>query len=97
MELNNGQMEEYKHRHNTIWPELSELLKKAGISNYSIFLDEDSNILFGVMDIQNSMMLEELSRHPVMQRWWAYMSDIMETNVDNSPVTTPLKQVFHLP
>ncbi len=97
MKLFNGQEEEYKKRHDAIWPELTSLLKTTGIEDYSIFLDEETNSLFGVLRIDNKMKLDELPQHPVMKKWWAHMKDIMESNPDNSPVSVPLKEVFYLP
>ena len=97
MKLFKGQEEEYRTRHDAIWPELKSLLKTKGIGDYSIFLDEETNTLFGVLKIKDSMKLDELPNHPVMKRWWSYMKDIMETNEDSSPVSTRLKEVFYLP
>ena len=97
MKLHKGSEEEYKQRHDAIWDELKCLLYSKGITEYSIFLDEETGILFGTFKIEDQQMLEELPRHPIMQRWWAYMKDIMETNEDNSPVSIPLQQVFYLP
>lgn len=96
MHLNPGQSEEYKRRHDELWPELGNLLKATGTSNYAIFLDEDTNTLFGVMEVDDPAALDDLPKHPVMQRWWAFMGDIMATNPDNSPVSKPLKEVFFL-
>ncbi len=95
MHLNPGQSEEYKRRHDELWPELGTLLKATGISNYSIFLDEETNTLFGVMEVDDPASLDRLPNHPVMQRWWAFMGDIMSTNPDKSPVSKPLKEVFY--
>ena len=97
MKLFKGCEAEYKKRHNILWPELEVLLKQIGIKDYSIFLDEQTNDLFGYLIIDDATKLDELPQHPVMQKWWAYMKDIMETNDDNSPVNTPLKEVFYLP
>ena len=97
MKLFKGFEDEYKKRHDKLWPELEELLKKTGISEYSIFLDETTNSLFGVLNIADPAALNNLPAHPVMQKWWAYMKDIMESNPDNSPVSIPLKEVFYLP
>jgi L-rhamnose mutarotase len=97
MKLHQGFEEEYKKRHNELWPELQLLLKSAGISNYSIFLDEETNFLFGVLNAEDPATLDNLPSNPVMKRWWAYMKDIMESNADNSPVSIPLKEVFFLP
>ncbi len=96
MQLNQGQEAEYQRRHDEIWPELADLLRETGVKNYSIFLDPDTNALIGVLDIPDSAALDTLPQHPVMQRWWAYMSDIMATNADHSPVSIPLKEVFYL-
>ena len=97
MKLNKGQEAEYKKRHDELWPELKHLLKEAGISDYSIFLDESTNSLFGVLKAGNMQALDDLPDHPIMQKWWAHMKDIMESNDDNSPVSIPLHEVFYLP
>jgi L-rhamnose mutarotase len=96
MELHPGREAEYKRRHDALWPELETLLKETGISNYSIFLDPETRALFGVLDIAEPARLDDLPAHPVMQRWWAYMADIMASNPDHSPVSAPLKEVFYL-
>lgn len=96
MKLLRGQVTEYKRRHDTIWPELELLLKETGIEDYSIFLDEETNILFGTLKIEDAKRLDELPKHLVMKKWWSYMKDIMETNPDHSPISIPLKEVFYL-
>jgi len=96
MKLHPGKEEEYKRRHDTIWPELKDLLKETGVSEYSIYLDEETNSLFGVLQVSEEQKMSELPAHPVMKKWWAYMKDIMETNEDNSPVSISLKEVFYL-
>ena len=97
MKLFPGKEAEYKKRHDEIWPELSALLKDSGISEYSIFLDEETLSLFGVLHIENLTKQAALPSYPVMQKWWAYMGDIMESNPDNSPVSISLKEVFYMP
>jgi len=96
MKLFKGYEDEYKKRHDEIWKELKELLKQTGIKDYSIFLDEATNDLIGYFTIDDAKKLDELRNEPVMKKWWAYMKDIMETNNDNSPVQTSLKEVFYL-
>lgn len=96
MQLFPDKAEEYKRRHDEIWAELATLLKETGISEYSIFLDEETNILFGVMNVEDALKLEALPQHPVMQRWWAFMKDMMATNEDHSPISIPLQEVFYL-
>ena len=97
MQLFKGFEAEYKKRHDALWPELAELLKATGISEYSIFLDETTNSLFGVLKAADPAALDNLPASPVMQRWWQYMGDIMESHPDNSPVSVPLTEVFYLP
>lgn len=96
MKLKPGFEEEYKKRHDEIWPELKQLLAKAGIRDYSIFLDKETHALFAFHKMDEGYDDEEISDHPIMQKWWEHMKDIMETNPDHSPVTTPLKEVFHM-
>src|SRR5260221_9689092 len=97
MKLHPGFEEEYKKRHDELWPELKQVLKASGIREYSIFLDKETNILFGIMNAENQSVLDKLPFEPEMQKWWAYMKDIMESNPDNSPVSIPLEEVFYLP
>jgi L-rhamnose mutarotase len=96
MKLNPGCAEEYKKRHDAIWPELQKLLKSAGISDYSIFLDEQTNTLFAVQKQSGDSSSQDLGKTEIVRKWWAYMADIMETNSDNSPVSQSLTEVFHL-
>lgn len=97
MQLHPGQAEEYKRRHDAIWPELGTLLKEAGVSDYSIHLDPQSNTLFGVLWRTDDHGMDALPGTEIMQRWWAHMADIMETHPDNEPVARPLREMFHLP
>jgi L-rhamnose mutarotase len=96
MRLLPGQAEEYRRRHDALWPELAALLKDSGVADYSIFLDAESNALFAVLRRAPGHAMDALPNHPVMQRWWAHMGDIMETNADRSPKVVPLALMFHL-
>lgn len=96
MRLKAGQKEEYLKRHNEIWPDLKQLLKEAGISEYSIFWDEETNSLFAFQKVMGEGGSQDLGKTEIVQKWWAYMADIMEVNSDNSPVSIPLEEVFYL-
>ncbi len=96
MKLFPGKTSVYKQRHDELWPELRNLLKETGISDYSIFLDEETNYLFGVMKVEDPGLLKDLPEKPVMKKWWASMVELMETNSDNSPVSIPMQEVFYL-
>lgn len=96
MKMIPGFKEEYRKRHDELWPELIKLLKEEGISNYSIFLDIETNILFAYQEQAGESSSQDLGANEIVKKWWKYMADIMETNPDNSPVTIPLEQVFYL-
>ena len=96
MKLKEGYAAEYKKRHDEIWPELLTLIKDSGVSDYSIFLDEETGILFAVQKIEGEGGSQDLGENPIVKKWWAFMADIMETNPDNSPVTIPLPELFYL-
>jgi L-rhamnose mutarotase len=96
MQLKAGCEQEYKRRHDQIWPELTGLLKEAGISDYSIFLDPETGALFAFQRQSGGSSSQELGSNPIVQKWWAYMADLMETHPDHSPVSKPLLEVFHI-
>lgn len=89
-------VEEYRRRHDEIWPELLILLKESGVSDYSIFFDETSLSLFAVQKVNGEGGSQDLGDNPIVQKWWSYMADIMETNPDNSPVSIELPEVFRM-
>lgn len=96
MKLKSGYEQEYQRRHDEIWTELAAELSKAGVFDYSIYLDEETLTLFAFQKLRDNHTAELLPQHPIIQKWWAYMADIMDTNPDRSPVSSPLKEVFHL-
>ena len=96
MKLKQGFEAEYKKRHDEIWPELSEELSKAGVSDYSIYLDEETLTLFAFQKLSDDNTAADLPQTAIVRKWWDYMADIMEVNSDNSPVVTPLKEVFYM-
>jgi len=96
MKLKPGCKEEYRRRHDELWPEVIELLRHNGISDYSIFFDEDTNSLFAVEKIDDRVAWKDLSKEQAIKNWWGHLADIMEVNLDNSPVISKLEMVFHL-
>ena len=87
---------EYKRRHDEIWPELVDLLHDTGISEYAIYLDPDTHILFGVLLRHQGHSMASLPDHPVMQRWRIYMSDLLRIDEKGTPVAIPLESVFYM-
>jgi L-rhamnose mutarotase len=96
MFLHPGMADEYRRRHDAIWPELVVLLQETGLTDYSIYLDAQHHVLFAVMRCRADHTLARLPQHPLMQCWWQHMKDIMRTHPDGSPVVEPLPCLFHL-
>lgn len=96
MKLNKGMEAEYEKRHNELWPEMKDMIHEYGGSNYSIFLDRESSLLYGYIELEDEAKWAESADTGICKKWWAYMADIMETNPDNSPVSADFKEVFHL-
>lgn len=96
MSVNPDAHDEYEKRHRPIWDDLAAVLKQHGVSNYSIFLDEETSQLFGYAEIESEELWNAIAETDVCRRWWAHMRDIMPSNDDNSPVSRRLREVFHL-
>lgn len=97
MQLRSGCADEYRRRHDALWPELAALLRDAGVCDYSIFLDPGSGKLFAVLRRASTHGMDALPDHPVMQRWWTYMADLMDTDSEHRPLSQALLPMFHLP
>ena len=96
MKLYEGQAEEYEKRHNQLWPEMKAMIHEYGGSNYSIYLDPETNVLYGYIEIEDEEKWNQGADTQITRKWWDFMADIMETNPDNSPVSKDLQLVFHL-
>lgn len=96
MRLYPGFAEEYERRHNELWPDMVYMLHEYGAHNYSIFIDEETNTLFGYIEVDDPDRYAESANTAVCRRWWDFMASVMETNEDNSPVSVDLPCAFHL-
>lgn len=96
MKVYKDQYAEYKKRHDELWPEMEEMLKAHGVSDYSIFLLEETGQLFAYLRVSDEVLYEKVSQTEICQKWWAHMEPLMETNADNSPVSKDLEEVFYL-
>jgi L-rhamnose mutarotase len=97
MAVDSGEESEYERRHNPVWAELEAVLKSHGVHSYSIFLHPDTNQLFAYVEFESEEQWMAIAGTDICRRWWAWMKDIMPTNSDDSPVTIPLREVFHFP
>ena len=96
MKLYEGMEAEYEKRHNELWDEMKDMIHEYGGKNHTIFLDRETNVLFGCIEIESEELWAKTAETEICKKWWAFMADIMETNPDNSPVSVDLKNVFHL-
>lgn len=96
MQLYSGKISEYEKRHKQLWQEMKNMIHEYGGKNYTIFVDEKTNVLYGYIEIEDEQKWNKSAETNICKKWWKFMSDIMETNPDNSPVTFDLKEVFHL-
>jgi L-rhamnose mutarotase len=98
MKLKSGAADEYKRRHDEIWPEVVALLREHGFADFSIFLDEQTSTLFAVYKASSidTASNDALRQTEIMKRWWAYMTDLVEFNEDRTPATHSLKLAFHM-
>lgn len=96
MQLYEGMAEEYERRHNQLWPEMKDMIHEYGGHNYSIFLDKETNVLYGYIELEDEERWRKSADTPINRKWWDFMADIMDTNPDNSPVSIDLSPVFHL-
>ena len=96
MKLFPGMEQEYERRHNLLWDEMNDMIHEYGGSNYTIFLDKETGVLFGYLEVEDEERWDQSADTQICRKWWDYMADIMETNPDNSPVSIDLKKVFHL-
>ena len=96
MKLYEGMAEEYEKRHNELWTEMKDMIHEYGGSNYTIFLDRETNVLYGYLEIESPEKWDASADTAICRKWWDFMADIMETNPDNSPVSVDLHEVFHL-
>lgn len=96
MKLFPGMEQEYERRHNLLWDEMKDMIHEYGGSNYTIFLDKETGVLFGYLEVEDEERWDQSADTQICRKWWDYMADIMEVNPDNSPVTIPLPEVFHM-
>ena len=96
MKLHPGRADEYARRHAALWPEMADMIREFGGHNYSIFLDEETNVLYGYIELEDEARWSLSAETAICRKWWDYMADIMDVNPDNSPVAIDLRPVFHL-
>ena len=96
MSVNAGKEAEYERRHRPIWQELEETLVRHGVRSYSIFLDPATRDLFGYAEIESEERWAAIASTDVCRRWWRHMKEVMPANADDSPVSSELREVFHI-
>jgi L-rhamnose mutarotase len=92
MHLKPGNEAVYKQKHDEIWPEMLDQMKRQGIRNYSIY--RYGLTLFAYLERDRPPSSDE-APGPVTRRWWKMMEPYMECNADGSPVCEPVAEMFH--
>ncbi len=89
LKLKDNVQEEYKKRHDQIWPEMIEVLDKAGIKNYSIWnIGKD---LFGYYEVENLEYCNKVqTESEIVARWNIYMKDLLESKTDSEGKVVPV-------
>ncbi len=96
MSVHPDHQREYTRRHQPVWRELEETLLAHGVRTYSIYLDPATNDLFAYMEFDNEARFAAVAATDVCRRWWGHMRELMPSNPDQSPVSRPLEEVFHI-
>lgn len=92
-----GQLAEYKKRHDNIWPELKQVLKDAGIVNYSIW--NVGSELFGYFECVKgaAFAADYQAKSLVVDKWNKYMRDVMIMEMDDATGAQPkMKEIFYM-
>lgn len=84
MKLHDGFEKKYKERHKDLWAEMKDMIHEYGGSNYSTYLDKQTNYLYGFIELEDEILWNKSAETEICKRWWEYMADIMETNEDKS-------------
>jgi L-rhamnose mutarotase len=98
LKVREERIEEYKHRHAHVWPEMLDALRSTGWRNYSLFLRPDG-LLVGYLEADDfERACAAMKEHPVNSRWQTEMSPFFEALGEAAPDDRifPLKEVFHL-
>ena len=97
MTLKEGKIEEYKKKHDEVWPEITDALTNAGVTNYSIYYDEKDNTLIEYMELKNNNTFDNLEDLGILKKWNIYMKDLLVTKSQEeaTPVVNELVEVFH--
>lgn len=87
---------EYERRHLEIWADLRASIATHGGHNFSIFVAPALDLVFSYVEVDDLELWDRSAATEVTRRWWAYMSEIMPTNPDLSPIAEQLPMIFHL-
>lgn len=96
MSVHAGRESEYEARHNPIWPELAAVLRAHGAHNYSIFLHPETRQLFGYVEVEDEARWAAIADAPECRAWWVHMQELMPHHPGGRPLSSPLREVFHL-
>ena len=91
-----GRLDEYRVRHQEVWPEMRAALTRAGWGNYSIFLAADG-LLVGYLETPDyRAALDAMAATEVNRRWQAEMSEFFVADGPPDESFTRITEIFHL-
>lgn len=103
--LKRESLQAYKECHAAVWPAVLKQIRDCNISDYSIYLDDQSMTLFATMKWHGSDFdadMKKMRANPEVQRWWRITDSIQETLVEGSSGSMDpkgwwrdLEEVFH--
>ena len=96
MQLKPGMAEEYRRRHDEIWPELVEAIKDAGISNYTLFRRGLQVIAYAECEPDVAAAFGKVGATEVNARWAAWFEDVIVALTDESGNLFRAEEVWHL-
>jgi len=98
LNVKKDRLEEYKKRHESVWPEMLDALRETGWRNYSLFLRDDGLLVGYLETLDFKKALEGMAAKEVNARWQAEMREFFE-DPEGRPADrqlATLAEVFHL-
>ncbi|MFL7794044.1 MAG: L-rhamnose mutarotase [Anaerolineae bacterium] len=98
LKVKENMLEEYKKRHEAVWPEMLDALRRTGWHNYSLFMQEDG-LLFGYFEAEESFQasLDGMAKEEINAKWQDTMAPFFEGAGDHADrMMVELEEVFHL-
>ncbi|SEG81947.1 L-rhamnose mutarotase [Actinacidiphila yanglinensis] len=88
-------LDEYRRRHDLLWPEIRAGITAQGGRNFSIFAAPELDRVITYVEVEDLGRWHAGAADEATRRWWRHMAEVMPTHPDHSPLAVPLPEVFH--